>query len=181
MEKLVTRYVMAMLSIAEDNNALESTLDQAVFVRNVLDDPEIQNFFIDPDIPTPDKQRLIKESFNEKLDNNLMGFLELMVRKRRASLIVPVLSELIRQIHRKRGVMEAEVVSAKPLSEEQVTAINKILSEKTNMDIEVKTSVNLDLLGGFYILIDGRVFDSSIKSELTAMREQLKKGDYRGD
>jgi F-type H+-transporting ATPase subunit delta len=44
------------------------------------------------------------------------------------------------------------------------------------MEIKIKTKVDPDVIGGFYILADGRIFDCTVRSELNKMRERLKRG-----
>ena len=51
-----------------------------------------------------------------------------------------------------------------------------ILSGQTDMEIMIKTKVDPDVIGGFYILADGRIFDSTVRTELNRMRERLKRG-----
>lgn len=179
MAQLVTRYSNAILSILSEEDAIEETLKQVELVRNTLDDNEIQSFLENPDIPNVEKKHLIKKSFAGHIDQSLMGFLDLMIRKSRESLIIPVLTDLIHQIKRKLGKIEAYVVSAMPLDDEEVSDLARILSDKLGAQVEVETSVDRDLLAGFYVQVDGQVFDSSLRTDIQRIKNQLKKGDFR--
>ena len=46
-------------------------------------------------------------------------------------------------------------MSAKPLTKNQMDAINDMLSRKVNKDVVISAVVDPDLLGGFYIVVDG--------------------------
>ena len=50
-------------------------------------------------------------------------------------------------------------MSAKPLTEKQMESIRIILSKKINMQVEINATVDPDVIGGFYVLVDGRIFD----------------------
>ena len=91
-------------------------------------------------------------------------------------LIVPVLAEFIQRGNRRLGKLEAKVVSAKPLTEEQMASIKSILSKKVGMEVKVKPSVDPSVLGGFYILVGGRIFDRTVRSALNEMRQRLRLG-----
>ena len=57
-------------------------------------------------------------------------------------------------------------------------AIRAVLSKKINLEIHITPVVDPDIVGGFYVLMDGRVFDATVRSDLNAMRERLKRGSF---
>ncbi|XJS11298.1 ATP synthase F1 subunit delta [Aerococcaceae bacterium WGS1372] len=179
MVQLVSRYSNALLSIISDEDAFKTSLKQAEFVRDTLDHNEIRNFLDNPEVPNAEKRNLMKKSFGDDIDQNLMGFLDLMIRKSRESLIIPVLTDLIHQIKNTLGKVEAYLVSAIPLSEEEELAVARILSDKLGVEVEVESSVDRDLLAGFYVQVNGQVFDSSLRTDIQRITSQLKKGDFR--
>lgn len=179
MVQLVNRYSNALLSLMAEDNDISNDLEQVTFVRDTLDHREIREFLENPDIPHAEKKNLVKQNFGEQINHHLMGFLDLMIRRSRESLIIPVLTDLIHQINKKLGKIEASVVSAIPLSQEEEQTIAKILSEKLDSDVSVKTSVDPELVAGFYVQIEGQVFDSSLRTDLSRIKDQLKKGEFR--
>ena len=176
MAKLRDRYANALLEISEEKGTLGKDLEQVIMVRDALSSDEVQSFLAHPHIPDSAKHKLFRDAFSDKLTGHIMGFLYLMVRKNRELLIVPALTEYIDSVKRRFGKIEAKVVSAKPLTEEQIESIRRILSNQTNMEVRIKTRVDPDVIGGFYILADGRIFDSTVRTELNRMRERLKRG-----
>lgn len=179
MVQLVTRYSNALLSLLSEEDEYRKGLEQVLFIRDTLDHKEIRDFLENPDIPSAEKKNLVKTSFEGQIDQNLMGFLDLTIRKNRESLIVPVLTDLIHQINKKIGKVEAYLVSAIPLSEDEEMAVARILSDKLDAEIEVNSSVDPDLLAGFYVQVEGQVFDSSLRTDIHRITSQLKKGDFR--
>ena len=178
MAKLKERYANALFELSEESGKLEKDLEQAVLVRDVLRSDHVQSFLVHPHIPNSAKQQLFNNAFSNDLSKHLMGFLHLTVRKNRESLIVPVLTEYISRVNKHLGRIEAKIVSAKSLTEKQIKSIQIALSRKTNMKIDVKTKVDPDVIGGFYVLVDGRIFDGTVRSQLNNIRERLKRGSY---
>jgi len=178
MVKLKNRYANALLELSEENGTLEKDLEQVVLVRDVLNSADVQAFLVHPHIPDSAKHELFQNTFSEQLAKHLMGFLYLMVRKNRESLIVPALTEYIDRTNRRLGRIEAKIVSAKVLTEEQTESIRTVLSRQINMQVKVTATVDPDVIGGFYVLVDGRIFDGTLRSELHSMRECLKRGSY---
>lgn len=176
MAKLKERYADALLDISEANGTLEKDLEQAVLVRDTLKSADAQAFLVHSNAPDSAKRKLIYKAFSGKLAWHLMGFLYFVVGNGHESLIVPVLTEYINRINRRLGRIEAKVVTAKALTEKQIEAIRFILSKKIHMQVEVNVTVDPDVIGGFYVLIDGRIFDGTVRSELNNMKEHLKRG-----
>ena len=44
------------------------------------------------------------------------------------------------------------------------------------MEIKLRALVDPDVIGGFYILVGGRVFDRTVRSALNDMRQRLRLG-----
>jgi len=179
MAKLKDRYADALLELSEETGTLKEYVEQAIFVRDTLSDDDIQAFLTHPHISNSDKQELFNNVFQDKLEKHLIGFLHLLVHKNRETLIVPALTEYIDRANKRLGRVEARLVSAKAMKEEEVESIRKALSKQLDMQIEVKASVDPDLIGGFYILVDGHIFDGTVRSKLHLMREHLKRGGYQ--
>lgn len=178
MAKLSDRYANALVELTEENDSYEEYLEQAILLRNALDIDELQTFLLNPGIRNRDKQELFRSAFSESISEELLGFLYLMVRKSRERLIVPVLDKFINIINRRLGRIEGRLVTAEALTEKQIESIRVILSEKVDMEVDLKASVDPDVIGGFYIIIDGYIFDGTLRSELNDIRERLKRVSY---
>lgn len=173
MATLRDRYANALLELSEEKGTLEKDLELAALIRDALNNSDVQAFLIHPHVPDSAKQQLFHNAFSGKLTKHLMGFLYLMVRKNRESLIVPILTEYIDRTNRRLGRIEAKVVSAKSLTEKQIEAIRTLLIKKIHMQVDVKATVDPDVIGGFYVLVDGHIFDRTVRADLNNMKERL--------
>lgn len=178
MASLKERYANALLELSEESGTLEKDLEQVTLIHDALKEGEVQAFLMHPHILDSVKNQLFEKVFSESITKHLMGFLHLMVRKNRESLIIPVLAEYINCTNKRLGKIEAKVVSAKTLTEEQMKSIQVALSKKTGMQVKIEAKVDPSVIGGFYILVDGRIFDGTVRSKLNIMKESLKRGRY---
>lgn len=174
MANLKDRYANALFELSIERATLEKDLEQSVLVRDILEGAGVQEFLQNPHIPDSEKYHIF-HSF-PGLSIHLMNFLNLMVQKNRESLIVPVLTEYINRINRRLGRIEAKVVSAKALTDKQIESIQDILSRQINMQVEINAKVDPDVIAGFYVLVEGRIIDGTIRAKLNNMRERLKRG-----
>ena len=74
-----------------------------------------------------------------------------------------------------QNVVRADVTSAAPLSPEKTKALEESLSKVTGKKVEISAGVDPDLLGGVVARIGSTVYDGSVKTQLTRMRQELVK------
>lgn len=176
MASLKKRYADALLELSKEDGSLEKDLEEIVFVRNILEDADVQDYLVHPHVLDSDKKHLFQKAFSDKVSNNLMGFFCIMVDNKREYLIVPVLKQYIEEANKILGKIEARVVSANELTDKQIDEIAIKLSKLTDMEISIKTTVDPDLIAGFYVLLDGHIYDGSLRNKLNNMKESLKRG-----
>lgn len=177
MAKVKDRYARALFQITKERSLVEEDLEQVIFVRDSLKGEDTQSFLEHPNISNTTKYDLFDKAFSNRVNKHIMGFLYLMVRRNRESFILPALNEYVELANRYFGKTVARVVSAEPLSEEQIKSLAKILSKKTGMEVEIKTEIDPDVIGGFYVLVEGKIFDNTIRASINKTKKQFYKGE----
>ena len=175
MAELKERYAEALFELFLESGKQEEHRTQAVFVRDVLTDPECDAFLRHPHISSEEKRAFVKKIFDDKISSYLMGFLFLAVEKRREAVIVPSLSEYIDKIDRYWGKMTATVVSAVDLDEKQIASLQALLNKKLDKQVEIVTITDPSLIGGFYIQMSEYIIDCTVRTHLHKIKEHLKK------
>jgi F-type H+-transporting ATPase subunit delta len=70
-----------------------------------------------------------------------------------------------------RGVVSAEVVSARPLPEAQRRALAAALG--AGAEVEFRTRVEPDTIAGLLVRVGGTTYDGTVRARLAALRRQL--------
>jgi F-type H+-transporting ATPase subunit delta len=100
--------------------------------------------------------------------------LNLLVGDGRFQLFAEVVEGLAEQIRRRKGVVRASVTSAKPLSAEQLASLKKAVGKIANArDVELVVDEDPELIAGAVTRIGSVVYDGSLATALTRLREQL--------
>ena len=71
------------------------------------------------------------------------------------------------------GAIRAKVVSAAQLREDQISALEKLLKGKLGTQVDISLEIDPSLIGGFYIYVDSRCFDRSVKKQIGDMKESI--------
>ena len=73
-----------------------------------------------------------------------------------------------------KGEVDAEVVSAIKLSEEQITALEEKLAKIMGSKIRLTANIDPQVLGGLVVRVGSRMVDSSLRTKLNNLQLKLK-------
>ena len=72
------------------------------------------------------------------------------------------------------GRPRAEVISAVPLEEGQVRALQSALKAALHKDVQLDQKVDATLLGGLVVKVGSRMVDSSLRTKLNSLKHAMK-------
>lgn len=175
MAKIVQKtYGEALFELAMEGNP-DQLLKEAGQVGEILrENPDFDKLMKHPGIAKQEKIAVLNQVFKGKLDDILVGFLELLITKERYANLPEILEYFTAKMkeHQKIGV--AYVTTAIELDETKQKQIEKKLLETTAYEsFEMHFSTDASLIGGMVVRINDRVVDSSIKSKLESLTKQL--------
>ena len=178
MAKLVSKvYGDALFSLALEENQVDELWKEAAMMQEALEDnPEFMAILCHPEMTMEKKLALLQDVFQKELSQNMMGLLNVLVKKGRIGEILSVLGYFIEKVMAYKKIGEVKVRTPMPLSDEQREKIeNKLLEVSEYATLSVDYQVDESLLGGIVIRIGNRVLDNSIRSKLDAMTRDLSK------
>jgi F-type H+-transporting ATPase subunit delta len=97
----------------------------------------------------------------------------IVVDNQRTHLLPEILQTFETVIRQRRGVAEAEVMSAAELTAPQKTQLQQTLERLTGRKILAKYSLDPALLGGAVVRIGDTIYDGSVRNRLNQMRARL--------
>lgn len=103
------------------------------------------------------------------LDQALVSFAELLVRSHKLKQADRIIAEYIKYAKQQEGIVEMTVVSTRKLEKHTLDTINKAFGGKA----EMKEDLDKALLGGVKIKTGDKIFDGSVKKQLTILKKQL--------
>jgi len=174
MERLSILYASALFDLAMQRNAVDDFLRQAVLLRDALKDPECKRLLEHPQISAAEKREFFNKSFEGQINEDMLGFLYLVVDKNRIKYLYPALGILIGNIERRNNIVTARVFSASPFDETQAGKLREMLSEKLNKHCELDLKIDTSVIGGPYIFVDGYYIDWTVKKRLNDLTINLK-------
>ncbi len=89
-----------------------------------------------------------------------------------------VLTLFLEMARKQMNLVPVEVISAVPLTEQQLYDIEVRLIRMTRKQLDIRTTVDPSLLGGLRIIVDNTVLDQSIKRKLSELKKAVYEGVY---
>ena len=112
---------------------------------------------------------------SEKLGfaKNLKNFFLLLIEKRRIFYVKKIFNSFLNLIIKKRGEINASLISSKQLSETELDKITLELSNVLGSKLKFDFKVDKNLIGGLKIQLGSFMIDTSIKNKLKKYERQM--------
>lgn len=161
-------YAQALMSVAKAHNLTEDFGQECRDLENLLEESsEFRDFILNPVIKADDKKSVIKKVLDKNANAYLMNFLMLLVDKRRIVFLPAIIAQYLTLLRKLNQTVLAEVTSTKELSSDQTEAIvNKVKAMTKAKSVEVKATIDPDIIGGVIIKVGSQVVDASIRGQL---------------
>lgn len=173
-QSIAQRYTNAILSIAKEKNAVEQIGIQLKEIADLFNqNKEVEGFFVSPIIKKEDKKEILSQSFENKIDENLYNFLNVLVDKNRMYLLISIENLYRKELSKLANTMNVEAISVIALDEDMKKALIEKMQKLTNKKINLVNTINKDIIGGVILSFDGKVIDGSVKTQLAKLQKQL--------
>lgn len=178
--RVASRYAKSLLDLSKEQGVLEQVYnDMALFVRMNNESPELSRILKNPIIPHHKKKAILNALLKGKVHSLTSAMFDLITRKGREGYLFYLAKEFEAQYKVLKGIQPAEVVSAISLTDEQRANFIKIVKKISGKEtIELKESVNQDIMGGYILSVGDRQIDQSVKSKLNSLKQKFSDNPY---
>ena len=173
---LAGRYASALFDLARDQRQIESvgksldTLSQAL-----LDSMEFDELVASPLVSRKDAGKAFGALAPQlNLDPITSNFLGVLAHNGRKNQLRPVIRAFGRLAAEHRGETIAEVVTARPLNDDQLAQLNAQLRTRAGRDVKIDASVDPNILGGIVVKLESQRIDASIRTKLNRLALAMK-------
>lgn len=168
------RYALALFQLAIEKNETEKIEEELAAIKEVFDtNGDFYAFLKSPKITRQTKKQIISEVFSG-VSEWVLNTLQLMIDRNRVEHMIPMAETFIALSYDRKGISKAVVESARPLKEEEISALSKVFAEKVGKQkLEIENRVNSDLLGGVKIQIGNRIYDGTLRGKLDRLQREL--------
>jgi F-type H+-transporting ATPase subunit delta len=138
---------------------------------------ELRNALTSPAVPPARKRAVVSRLVAAlKLGPITRNFLFVLIDHRRIAMVGAIIDAFERIMDERLGFAQAEVTSARAMTEPQRAALNQQLERLTGKKIRMRFSIDDSLIGGAVARIGSTIYDGSVRGQLATLGRRLKAG-----
>jgi len=166
-------YARAVYQQATETSSVDDWGDALGLMATVASDAAMSEVLDNPQLGREQKGELLLKVIGDKLNAQQSNLIKLMAENDRLKALPEVLNQFEVYRAEAEGKIDAEVVSAFALSDEQEKTIIATLKTKLGREITLTTSIDESLIGGVIIKAGDTIIDGSMKSQLESLALNL--------
>ena len=178
--RLASRYAKTFFELAKEHGVLDKVYADTQYIQAVAVTPDFRTFLRNPIIGVSKKKEVFQALFGHKIQPITLKALQAVLEHKRERYLSDISLSFKALYHKEKGISTVKIISAVELS---AKAEQAILQEfKTagiiQNQVELETSVDAKIIGGFILEADGQVYDASLANKLARLKSKFTENLY---
>ncbi|MBD5339489.1 MAG: F0F1 ATP synthase subunit delta [Bacteroides sp.] len=169
------RYAKALYKFALEHGSTQAVYDEMKQVVEAFrQNPTLQKTLANPFVSNADKASLLKAAAGEKVENDYLGFIKMLLEMRREE-YMQLIALAYRDLYRRENkISQVRITTAAKLPDTEMSKLRGMVEKAfPGRKLEHSDAVDPDLIGGFVIDVDDTRMDASISNEIEQLRLTL--------
>jgi F-type H+-transporting ATPase subunit delta len=171
--QISVRYAKALFQSASEKGVLDRVYKDMQVLTETC---KLEDFTYMLELPTlqPSKKcELVKTILENELSETSLAMIYLVIKNKREGYL-PDITRNYGDLYRlAKGIRAASLKTAQPVDKAAMSKIKSLIGKAYDSDVELTSSVDEEVIGGFVLTIEGKQYDASVASSLRKMRKQL--------
>jgi F-type H+-transporting ATPase subunit delta len=166
------RYATAILELAQEEKFVELVERDLANLRQMISESaDLARFVRSPVFSRADHVKGMKAVLGTIDASPLTArFVLTLASKRRLFALSDIIHAFQAQLAKIRGEVDAQVTSARALSEREMSELRAVIKSRLGRDPRLDAKVDPSLLGGLIVKVGSRMIDSSLRTKLNGIR-----------
>jgi F-type H+-transporting ATPase subunit delta len=170
------RYAEAAFQIASRDDALDAWAEGLDLAARLVADERVAGIVDNPARPFRERLEVLDRLLKGRAPEGVLRLAGLLAERTRADRLPAVAAEYRQLLDRARGVVEARVTSATPLTPRETEAVTAWVARTTGAKVSLSAVIDETLIGGLTVRVGDTLLDASVRGRLERLRTQLASG-----
>lgn len=169
---IAERYATAIFELAQEEKSVEAVEKDFTELRALIAGSQDLSRLVRAPNFSRDEQAKGMKAILERLGAAPLTtrFVLTLAAKRRLFALREIIATFETMVANLRGEVQAQVTSARALSESETASLRAVLKAKLGRDPRIETRVDPALLGGLVVKVGSRMIDFSLRAKLNGIR-----------
>ena len=142
--------------------------------RLLAESADLRRVWENPAVPADQKRRLLDAIVQrEGIDKPVRNLVAVLMDHRRVQFLQRIIEQLEKELDARTGFAEAQISSARELSEAEKRALEVEIEKNTGKKVRARYALDPSLLGGAMVRVGSTIYDGSVKGQLEKIREAM--------
>ena len=142
--------------------------------RLLAESADLRRVWENPAVPAEQKRRLLDAIVQrEDIDKPVRNLVAVLMDHRRVQFLQRIIEQLEKELDARTGFAEAQISSARELSEAEKRALEVEIEKNTGKKVRARYALDPSLLGGAMVRVGSTIYDGSVKGQLEKIREAM--------
>ncbi|MEO7663707.1 MAG: F0F1 ATP synthase subunit delta [Candidatus Limnocylindrales bacterium] len=170
------RYAEAAFELATRDGAMDAWAAGLELAARFAADPGVLRIVDNPAVPLADRTAVLGKLLDGRVPAGVLNLARLLVHRSQFERSIGIATEFHRLHNRQRGIVEAVVTSAEPLTADETKAVKARIEAMTGAGVELRSEIDDGLIGGLTVRVGDQLLDASVRGRLERLRHQLVQG-----
>jgi F-type H+-transporting ATPase subunit delta len=176
MSAFAARYARAFADVVLDTKLDPADVEQQLrdFAATFAASKDLREVLLNPSIPTA-KRVSILDAVNSRIGcgPKVRNFLAVLISHERLASLNEMIEEFRLEMNRRLSISDAEVVTARPLQEQERAKLERDVAELAGTRVNATFRQDKSLIGGAMVRIGSTIYDGSVRGRLERLKERL--------
>ena len=176
MSVFAARYARAFADVVLSDKLKPQEVEQqlADFAATFAGSKDLRELLLNPSIATR-KRVAILDTVNKRIGcgPKVRNFIAVLIRHERLGALSEILEEFRLEMNRRLSISDAEVVTARPLPEQERKNLEGQVAELAGTRVHATFREDKSLIGGVIVRIGSTIYDGSVRGRLERLKERL--------
>lgn len=178
MNEIASRYGTALFSLALEKDLIIQYQEEVKELKRIFKENSDFIMVLGNSFDSVEERISIVDKTLKGVNEDVLALIKILIENKRINYLLDVFQAFNSCCNEYRGVDEGLIYSTIPLDEQTINKIEEKISKVENHNVELINKIDPSLIGGVKVVINGHIYDGSIKNQLESMKiDLLKKED----
>jgi F-type H+-transporting ATPase subunit delta len=171
--QISVRYAKALFQSAAEQKQLDTVYRDMEVLSDTCKREDFQYMIMMPSLQVSQKCLMAEAIFKKHLSKLSLSMINLVIENKREAYLSGIARNFNELYRKSKGIRAASLVTAAPVDEATMKAIRELIKTAYDSEVELSSSIDEDMIGGFVLTIEDKQYNASVANSLKVIKQQL--------